>query len=75
MIVALSNPPDRRARMTRHILDHPRGETGARLAQFLTRERASQPHIASRLLQQRKRDDDKAPRLAIYTAIERRQES
>jgi hypothetical protein len=60
--------------MTRHILDHPRGDTGARLAQFLTRERDSKPHTASRLLQQRKRGDDKAPRLAIYTDIERRQE-
>lgn len=61
--------------MTRHILDHPRGDTGTRLSHFLKRERASQPHIASRLLQQRKRGDDKAPRLAIYTEIERRQES
>lgn len=61
--------------MTRHILDHPRGETGARLRHFLTRERASKPHEASRLLHQRKRENDKAPRLAIYTSIERRQEA
>ena len=59
--------------MSRHILDRPRAETGARLSQFLTLERAAQPHNASRLLQQRTRDE-KAPRLAIYTRIERHQE-
>lgn len=62
--------------MSRHILDRPRGEIGAPLSHFLTRERASQPHAASRLLQQRKRNvaDGKTPRLAIYTGIERRHE-
>jgi len=59
--------------MSRHILDRQRGETGARLSHFLTLERAAKPHDASRLLQQRKRDE-KAPRLAIYTQIERRRE-
>jgi hypothetical protein len=59
--------------MSKHILDRPRGDTGARLSHFLTRERALQPHATSRLLQQRKREDHegKAPRLAIYTRIER----
>jgi len=59
--------------MTRHILDRPRSGSGSRLEQFLSVERASQPHPASRILQQRKRDE-KTPRLAIYTRIERRKE-
>ncbi|MCC5969574.1 MAG: hypothetical protein JJU15_06465 [Pararhodobacter sp.] len=59
--------------MTRHILDRPREDTGARLAQFLSLERADQPHSASRLLHQRKREAN-APRLSIYTRIERNTE-
>lgn len=61
--------------MTRHVLDRPREDDNARLSHFLTRERALQPHTASRVLHQRKRTNDKAPRLAIYTGIERRQEA
>ncbi len=63
--------------MSRHILDHPRGDTGARLSHFLTRERAMRPNVASRLLHQRKRDNQerKEPRLAIYTGIERRSDA
>lgn len=60
--------------MTRHILDRPRRHSGQRLEQFLALERADQPHPASRILHQRKRDDA-APRLAIYTRIERRKEA
>lgn len=60
--------------MSRHILDRPRSGAGNRLEQFLALERASQPHPASRQLHQRKRND-KAPRLAIYTRIERRKEA
>lgn len=60
--------------MTRHILDRPRGDTGSRLEQFLTLERSAHPHSASRQLQQRKREGD-APRLTIYTRIDRRKEA
>lgn len=60
--------------MTRHILDRPRSNSGNRLEQFLALERANQPHPSSLILHQRKRDDT-APRLAIYTRIERRKEA
>ena len=60
--------------MSKHVLDRPRGESGARLSHFLIRERDMLPRGVSRLLHQRKRGtpEARASRLAIYTQIERR---
>lgn len=60
--------------MSKHVLDRPRGESGARLSHFLIRERDMLPRGVSRLLHQRKRGtpETRAARLAIYTQIERR---
>ncbi|KPQ06072.1 MAG: hypothetical protein HLUCCA12_12745 [Rhodobacteraceae bacterium HLUCCA12] len=64
--------------MSKHILDRPRGHSGSRLAQFLMLERTAHPHGVTRMLHQRKREAvecNSAPRLAIYTGIERRKEA
>ncbi len=59
--------------MTRHILDRKHSESESRLKRYTELERDGKPHPASRALHQRKRDED-APRLAIYTKIDRTKE-
>jgi len=56
--------------MTKHILDRPRSSAAQRLKKFVEIERSGKPSSSSQALQTRARSP-KAPKLAIYTRIER----
>jgi len=56
--------------MSKHVLDRQRSATSERLKKFLEIERGDKPSTSARALQTRARSP-KAPKLAIYTAIER----
>jgi len=56
--------------MSKHVLDRQRRETNLRLKNFLAIERGDRPSTSARALQIRARSP-KAPKLAIYTRIER----
>jgi hypothetical protein len=56
--------------MSKHVLDRPRSASASRLKKFVEIERSGKPSTSSRALQTRARSA-KAPKLAIYTRIER----
>jgi hypothetical protein len=56
--------------MSKHVLDRPRSASASRLKKFVEIERGDRPSTSSRALQTRSRPL-KAPKLAIYTQIER----
>lgn len=56
--------------MSKHVLDRSRDASTSRLRKFVEIERGSRPSTSSRALQTRARRP-KAPKLAIYTQIER----
>ncbi len=56
--------------MSKHVLDRPRSASASRLKKFVEIERSDKPSTSSRALQTRARSP-KAPKLAIYTQIER----
>ena len=56
--------------MSKHVLDRPRSASASRLAKFVEIERSGKPSTSTQALQTRARSP-KAPKLAIYTRIER----
>ncbi|WP_209427226.1 hypothetical protein [Pararhodobacter sp. SW119] len=56
--------------MSKHVLDRPRSASTSRLKKFVEIERGDKPSTSSQALQTRVRSP-KAPKLAIYTQIER----
>lgn len=60
--------------MTKHVIDHPKGDTASRLARFMRIARQSGLHRASTALVRRNRDRAQ-PRLSHYLRIARGQQS